>query len=62
MEFVLQDGMMIKGFTEGLLFKERKRKSYLLIPSILAYGPGNPQSPIPPYSPLIFEIEILSVK
>ena len=62
MEFVLQDGMMIKGFTEGLLLMKEKGKATLLIPSSLAYGPGNPQSPIPPYSPLIFEIEILSVK
>lgn len=62
MEFVLQEGMMIKGFTEGLLLMKDKGKATLLMPSKIAYGPGHPQSPIPPYSPLLFEVEILEVK
>lgn len=62
MEFVLQEGMMIKGFTEGLLKMREKGKATLIMPSKIAYGEGHPQSPIPPYSPLIFDIEILEVK
>lgn len=62
MEFKLQEGLMIPGFTEGLLKMKAKGKATLLMPSKLAYGAGNPQSPIPPYSPLIFEIEVLEVK
>ncbi len=62
MEFVLQEDMMIKGFTEGLLKMRKNGKATLIIPSNLAYGAGNPQSPIPPYSPIVFEVEILDVK
>ncbi|MDD2621471.1 MAG: FKBP-type peptidyl-prolyl cis-trans isomerase [Bacteroidales bacterium] len=62
MEFKLQEGMFIKGFTEGLLLMKEKGKATLLIPSKIGYGPGHPQSPIPPFSPLLFELEILSVK
>ena len=62
MEFVLQEGLMIPGFTEGLLMLKEKGKASLLIPSKLAYGSGNPQNPLPPYSPLVFEVEVLEVK
>ncbi|MGI6291344.1 MAG: FKBP-type peptidyl-prolyl cis-trans isomerase [Bacteroidales bacterium] len=62
LEFVLEEGRMIKGFTEGLLKMREKGKATLIIPSNLAYGIGNPQSPIPPYATLIFDIEVLNVK
>ncbi len=62
LEFVLQEGMMIKGFTEGLLKMKENGKATLIIPSKLAYGIGSPQSPIPPYATLIFDIEVLKVK
>lgn len=62
MEFVLQEDLMIKGFTEGLLKMKDKGKATLIIPSKLAYGKSSPQSPIPPYATIIFDVEILNVQ
>lgn len=62
MKFVLQEDLMIKGFTEGLLKMREKGKATLIIPSKIAYGEGNPQSPIPPYATIVFDVEVLEVK
>ncbi len=50
---------VIPGWEEGLKGLNAGSKVTLLIPSDLAYGPG--YGPIPPYSPLLFDIEIVSV-
>ncbi len=51
---------LVPGFDEGLMLFPKGTKATLLIPSKLAYGEqGN--SGIPPYTPLIFEIEIVNV-
>lgn len=62
MEFVFQEDLMIKGFTEGLLRMKDKGKATFIIPSKLAYGRSNPQSPIPPYATIVFDVEVLNVK
>lgn len=50
----------IPGFDEALLMFGKGAKVSLIIPSALAYGEhGSPA--IPPYTPLVFDIEILKV-
>jgi len=50
---------VIAGWTEGIPYFGEGGKGKLLIPAHLAYGAGS-QS-IAPYSPLIFDIELISV-
>jgi FKBP-type peptidyl-prolyl cis-trans isomerase len=53
--------MVIPGWTEGLLLMGVGSKYKLYIPSGLAYGQEGIQSIIPPYSPLIFTVELLDI-
>jgi FKBP-type peptidyl-prolyl cis-trans isomerase len=51
---------VIPGWTEGLQLMGEGARYRFVIPSDLAYGPqGN--SSIPPYSPLIFEVELIAI-
>ena len=51
---------LVPGFDEGLLLFPQGTKATLIMPSKLAYGEqGN--SGIPPYTPLVFEIEIINI-
>ncbi|MFH2142198.1 MAG: FKBP-type peptidyl-prolyl cis-trans isomerase [Bacteroidota bacterium] len=52
---------VIKGMDEGVMLMKEGGKYRLIVPSKLGYG-SNEYGPIPPYSTLIFEIELLSVK
>ncbi len=53
-------GQVIKGWEEGLEGLKEGTKATLIIPSDLAYGQGN--GPIPPFSTLVFDVEVVSVK
>jgi FKBP-type peptidyl-prolyl cis-trans isomerase FkpA len=50
----------ISGFDEGVTLMKQGGKSSLLIPSRLGYGPYG-QYPIPGYTPLLFDIELVKV-
>ncbi|MBA7527883.1 Outer membrane protein MIP [subsurface metagenome] len=52
---------VIRGWTEGLQLMKEGGKYELYVPHILGYGPRATRSGIPPYSTLIFEIELLEV-
>ncbi|GHV96141.1 peptidyl-prolyl cis-trans isomerase [Spirochaetia bacterium] len=52
--------MVIPGWTEGIQLMSVGSKYRFYIPSELAYGPQG-GGPIPPYSPLIFEVELLGI-
>jgi FKBP-type peptidyl-prolyl cis-trans isomerase len=51
---------VIPGWTEGIQLMGEGAKYKFYIPSDLAYGPGGNRS-IPPYSPLVFEVELISI-
>ena len=58
-EFVVTQ--VIAGWTEALQFMPVGSKYELVIPQELAYGPRGAGENIPPYSTLIFEVELLAI-
>ena len=59
-EFVLGQGRVIPGWDEGIAMMKEGEKAVLLIPSKLAYGENGNQV-IPPFSPLVFDVELVKV-
>lgn len=53
---------LIAGWEEGVKDQPAGTQLQLIIPSALAYGPQGRPGHIPPYSPLVFDLEIVSVK
>lgn len=60
-QFVLGAGGIIQGWDEGMLLLNEGARATFVIPSALAYG-GQGQGDIPPYSTLIFNVELVKVK
>jgi FKBP-type peptidyl-prolyl cis-trans isomerase FkpA len=50
----------IPGFEEGLTLLPKGGKATLILPSALAYGEQGNQA-IPPYTPLVFDVEIIDI-
>ena len=67
-EFTLGQGMVIKGWDEGVALLSKGAKAKFIIPSTLAYGeramPGSPSNPkgIPANSSLVFEVEVKNIE
>ncbi|MVN21496.1 FKBP-type peptidyl-prolyl cis-trans isomerase [Mucilaginibacter arboris] len=61
-QFVVKNGDVIPGWDEGFLLLNQGSKARLIIPSKLAYGPNQSGPDIAPYSPLVFDVELLSIK
>ena len=66
LNYIVGQTSLIPGWEQGVMDQNEGTSLRLIIPSALAYGPmGVPQNGdylIPPYSPLVFDIDILSVK
>ncbi len=60
-EFTLGKGQVIKGWDEGISLMNVGGKATLVIPSSIAYGDRD-MGTIPPYSTLVFDVELLDVK
>ncbi len=59
---VVGQGAVIKGWDEGLLLLNEGSKAELIIPSSLGYGAQGSGPDIGPYSPLIFDVELVKIK
>ncbi len=59
--FITGTSQVIKGFEEAVLKMKLNEKAKIILPSSIAYG-ANGNATIPGYSPLYFEIEVVSVQ
>lgn len=61
LKFQIADGMMIKGFDEGVRGMRIGGKRKILVPWVMGYGEQG-RDPIPPKADLVFDLELLDVK
>ncbi len=57
--FQLGQGMVIRGWDEGITYFNKGAEGVIYIPSSLGYGPSGAGGVIPPNAVLIFEIQVL---
>jgi FKBP-type peptidyl-prolyl cis-trans isomerase len=57
-EFTLGQKQVINGWDEGIAMMRKGGKAILVVPSHIAYGPQGRGS-IPPFSTLVFEVELI---
>lgn len=55
-------GYVIKGWDTTLMSMKKGEKGTYIIPSSIGYGERGAGGSIPPFSPLVFEIELLDIK
>lgn len=60
-EFKVGEGWVIKGWDEAIATMKMGEKAKILVPSRLGYG-SEPRGNIPANSPLVFDIELISVE
>ena len=60
--FELGVGQVIAGWDEGIALMKKGGKATLLIPSAIAYGERGAGEMIPPFTPLVFEVELIDFK
>jgi len=60
-EFVIGQGQVIPGWDEAFTKIKVGGKAKIILPSRIAYGERGAGGDIPPYSPLMFEVELLEI-
>jgi FKBP-type peptidyl-prolyl cis-trans isomerase FkpA len=55
------DGQVIKGWEEALMLMNTGAKARLIVPSEIGYGEQGRPPVIPPYSTLVFDVELISI-
>lgn len=60
--FMLGRGAVIQGWDEGILLLRKNSRAKFFIPSSLAYKDRSPSPKIPPYSCLIFDVELVDIE
>jgi FKBP-type peptidyl-prolyl cis-trans isomerase FkpA len=58
---VIGAGGVIKGLEDGLAFFGKGGKGTIIIPAILAYGQGGNPPVIPPYTNIVFDVEVVDI-
>ena len=61
-KFRLGQDAVIQGWHEGIAKMKVGEKATLIIPSSLGYGEMGSRGVIPPYSPLLFDVELLNAE
>ncbi len=62
LDFVVGTGQVIPGWDEGISQMNVGGKAMLVIPSHLAYGDRGAGNLIPPFSTLVFDVEVVDVR
>lgn len=62
LSYVVGQMGLIRGWEEGVMGQPEGTQLQLIIPSAMGYGPQGAGQMIPPYSTLIFDLDIVSVK
>ncbi len=62
LKVIIGETPIIKGWDEGLLLLNEGSKATFVIPSDLAYGERGAGEDIKPFTPLVFELEMVKVK
>lgn len=62
LSYVVGQMSLIPGWEEGVMGQTEGSQLRLIIPSAMGYGPQGAGQMIPPYSPLVFDLDIVSVK
>ncbi len=60
-EFILGKHQVIPGWDEGIALLRKGGTAKLIIPSSLAYGSRN-MGPIPPFSTLVFDVQLMDIQ
>jgi FKBP-type peptidyl-prolyl cis-trans isomerase FkpA len=60
-KFVVGNSEVIRGWDEGFLLLNEGSKATLIIPSALGYGERGAGEDIIPYSPLVFDVELIKI-
>ena len=62
LNYIVGKMSLIPGWEQGVMDQPEGTSLRIVMPSALGYGPQGAGQQIPPYSPLVFDIDILSVK
>jgi hypothetical protein len=60
--FTVGRGSVVQGWEQGILKIRRGDKFFLILPSAFGYGQSGSGPGIPPFTPLVFEMEIIRVR